>query len=57
MMKRIRKVLRLICMILLIGLACFGIGIGGPVTVPVHREKYPSAQTETKEEKEEDLKP
>ncbi|MGY0040996.1 hypothetical protein [Pedobacter sp. NJ-S-72] len=56
-MQRIKKVLRLISMILLIGLACFGLGISGPPPVPARREKYPSENVETKEEKDEDLKP
>jgi hypothetical protein len=44
-------------MIILIGLACFGIGISGPPPVPVRRDKYPVENAETKEEKDEELKP
>ncbi|QNK61690.1 hypothetical protein H7F33_14150 [Pedobacter sp. PAMC26386] len=56
-MKRIRKALRLMSMILLIGLACFGIGLSGAPPIPVGREKHPSENVEAKEEKEEDLTP
>ncbi|MBB5634335.1 hypothetical protein HDF26_002999 [Pedobacter cryoconitis] len=56
-MQRIQKVLRLIGMVLLIGLASFGLSVGGAVPIPAGRQKYPSENVETKEEKDEDLKP
>lgn len=56
-MKRIKKVLRFIGMVVLITLACLGLGISGPAPVPSGREKHPSENTETKEKKDQELKP
>ncbi|MET4141147.1 hypothetical protein [Pedobacter sp. UYP1] len=56
-MKRIKKVLRFAGMVMLISLACFGLGISGPAPVSSGREKHPSENVETKEEKDQELKP
>jgi len=54
-MKRIKKVLRFFGMVVLISLACVGLGISGPAPVLPTRGKHPSENVETKQE--EELKP
>jgi len=44
-------------MIILISLACFGVGISGTPPVPPPRQKHPTENVETKEEKDDELEP
>nr|WP_294869800.1 hypothetical protein [uncultured Pedobacter sp.] len=50
-MKRFKKTMRLFGLIVLIILACFGIGLGGtPPVLPVIRTKHATEFIETREE-------